>query len=127
MPLIVTPPVGASLTLATAAVVRAGHALGRALAVGVARHHSTAAADIGLAERVGGPGRAGDVHAAALPLVADRAQPVGIGQRVRRRQRLVLRRLVPLIVTLPVGASLTLATAAVAALATLSAVPWPSV
>ena len=33
---------------------------------------------------------------------------------------------VPLMVTLPVGASLTLATAAVALLVTLSAVPWLS-
>ena len=34
---------------------------------------------------------------------------------------------VPLIGTAPVGGSLTLVTTAVAALATLSAVPWPSV
>ena len=34
---------------------------------------------------------------------------------------------VPVMVTLPVGASLTLATAALALLVTLSAVPWPSV
>ena len=45
-----------------------------------------------LPERIGGAGRAGDVDPVALPLVADRAEPVGIRQRVRRRQDLVLLR-----------------------------------
>ena len=92
-------------------------ALRRALAVREARHHTDAGADIGVAQRVGRAGGAGDIITVALPVIADRAQPVGIRQGVRRRQRLIFRRR-PVIVTTPVGASLTLPTLAVGALAT---------
>ena len=88
----VTEPVGASLTLATAAVFGTGHRFGCALAVGVAGHDSQRAADIGLAGDVGGACGADDVDAATLPLVADRAQAVQVAQRVAGRERLALRR-----------------------------------
>src|SRR5206468_1675482 len=64
----------------------------RAVAVGIFRHHVDGVRDIGFAQRVGATGGAADVGAVALPLVADGPQTVGIRQRVRRRQNLVLLR-----------------------------------
>ena len=84
---------------------------------------SMAVANVGIAKRIGAAGRPGHINPVALPLVADRTQPIGIRQRVRRRQNLALLRPSRLIVTDPVGASLTLLTAAVEALVTASAVP----
>src|SRR6185437_233816 len=88
-------------------------ALQCAVAIGVARHHIDGMADIGIAERVGRASRAGDVDPVALPLVADRAEAVRTWFSCAE----------PLIVTVPVGGSLTLVTVAVAALALLSSVP----
>ena len=106
-----------------------GHALRRALAVGVADHHPDLGADIGVAQRVGrrSAPTLTKPEPVALPLVVQRAEPVGIGQRRGSAVRTWSSVAVPLIVTPPVGASLTLAIGRGRALVTLSAVPWPSV
>ena len=70
---------------------RAGHALGGAAAVGVVGDDDDRLADLGLAEQQRAAGGAADRCAVGKPLVADRAQPVDIGQRVRGRERLALR------------------------------------
>ena len=61
VPLIVTAPVGASLTLVDRRGRRTRDALGRAMAVGVSRHHIDGVADVGIAQRVGRAGRPGDI------------------------------------------------------------------
>jgi hypothetical protein len=53
VPVIDTPPVGASLTLAIDGGAGAGRRLREALAVGVADHHPDHAADVGVAQGVG--------------------------------------------------------------------------
>ena len=46
------------------------------MTVGILRHHVDGVADVGIAQRIGRPGRAGDIDPVALPLVADRTQPI---------------------------------------------------
>ena len=68
----------------------------------------------------------GNVHSVALPLVADDPKSVLVGQRVEAVSTWSSVE-VPVMITVPLGASLTLATALVAAEFTDSAVPWLSV
>ncbi len=57
------------------------HSLQRAVTVGIACYHIDDVPDIGIIKCVGGASGAGDVDAVALPLVADRTDPVGVRQR----------------------------------------------
>ena len=93
------------------------------MAVGVLRHHIDGVTDVGIAQRIGAASRPGHIHPVTLPLVADHPEPIGIRTACSMPSEPGSLRAVPLIVTDPVGGSLTLVTAAVAALTTLSAVP----
>ena len=81
-------------------VVRVGHGRGgrardgfrRAAEIGVGGHDRDLRAHFGLGQHEGLAGRAEDVGAVGLPLVGDRAQPVGIGQIVAGDQGLALGR-----------------------------------
>ncbi|HNK01195.1 MAG TPA: hypothetical protein PLJ14_11315, partial [Accumulibacter sp.] len=68
----------------------AGDALGGTQCVGIAGDDGERRADIGLGGGVGRPGGAGDIDAAALPLITDRPETIEIGERVRRGERLAL-------------------------------------
>ena len=69
----------------------AADTLGVALAVGVAGLHRDGFADLGLCQHQGAGGRAADDRIASLPLVADGAQHVKVGQSIGSRQGLALR------------------------------------
>ena len=71
---------------------RAGDAFAGALAVGVTGYDGDRGADVGLGQRVAAAGGAADVDTVALPLVADRAQTVFVGQGVGCGEGLVFGR-----------------------------------
>ena len=82
-------------------IVNVGHGRGTGttdtlagtLIVGVARDDRNHRADVGLDRGVGRTRRTADGHAIPIPLITDRpTQAVGIGQRVRCRQRVALGR-----------------------------------
>ncbi|HNI72036.1 MAG TPA: hypothetical protein PLX65_00735, partial [Accumulibacter sp.] len=62
------------------------------MSVSIAGEDGECRADVGLGGGVSRAGGAGDIDAAALPLITDRAEAVDIGERIRRGQRLTLRR-----------------------------------
>ena len=82
------------------------------MAVGVARFDRHHLADLGFGQDIGRA--AADHHAIGLPGVGDGAQAVRVSQGVARSERVALAGVVLSMVTPPVGASFTLATAAVA-------------
>ena len=129
VPVMVTEPVGASLTLATAAVALPGRdAFRRAVPIGVAGGDGDGLADLGFGQHEGWTGRPGNDAAVGQPLVGNGTQSVGVGQGVGWPSGVWPWVGVPVMVTEPVGASLTLATAAVALLVMrFPAVPCPSV